>query len=252
MLIPGSVSIAGGPANGFAAVNPITGNISYTPAPNFFGIDSLTYQVCDNDGACSTATVTITVNPVNDPPTAVDDTAFTVEDTSENIFALTNDTDPDGDPLTITTVTIPLSGTATIIGNLVSYTPNPDINGTDTFTYTISDGVLTDAATITITIFAINDPPVAVADTYTTTINTALNVPAALGVLTNDSDPDAGDTLTAVKVSDPANGSVTLNADGSFIYTPNLGFSGTDTFTYNAEDAIMIPSNIVTVTVTIS
>jgi hypothetical protein len=97
----------------------------------------------------------------------------------------------------------------------------------------------------------VNDSPVAVADTYATTQGITLTV-SAPGVLSNDFDVDTGDSLTAVKVSDPISGTLTLNGDGSFAYVPPAGFSGTDTFTYRAEDSIVAPSNVVTVTITVS
>jgi len=250
-LVVGSVTIVGGPANGSTAVNPATGEITYTPNPNFNGGDTFIYRVCDNDGACNTASVTVTVNPVIDPPVAVDDTAFTAEDSSEDIMVLINDYDVDGDLLTLITAGPALSGTTTVIGNMVTYNPNANFSGTDTFTYTISDGIFTDAATVNINVIAINDPPVAFSDTYTTTTGITLTVVAASGVLSNDIDVDIGDTLTAIKISDPVSGTLTLNPDGSFIYIPNAGFSGIDIFTYRVEDAIMFPSNIATVTITV-
>lgn len=263
ILVPSSVAVVSGPANGTTSVNPATGDITYTPNPNYYGIDSLTYQVCDNDGACDTAIVRITVNPVNDPPTAVPDSDLIPEDSPPNtIFVLTNDIDVDSSPLMIISAGPALSGTITINNVLpphsITYTPNPNINGTDVFTYTISDGFATSTTTVTVTIVSVDDPPIANPDSYTTTMNITLNV-AAPGVLANDTDVDIGDTLAvcfqlvlcAGGPTSPSNGSLTMNADGSFQYVPNPGFTGTDTFTYQAEDAIMAPSNITTVTITV-
>lgn len=98
---------------------------------------------------------------------------------------------------------------------------------------------------------SVNQVPIANPDSYSTVQDTALSVPAP-GVLSNDSDPDAGDTITAVLVSGPANAqSFTLNADGSFTYTPAPGFTGTDSFTYKARDNFGADSNVVTVTLNV-
>ena len=138
----------------------------------------------------------------NDPPVAVNDTAYTTtEDTPLTVAApgvLGNDTDPDGDVLTAALVTGPTNGTltGTSTAGAFTYTPNPDFAGTDTFTYTVSDGALTSApATVTITVTSTdNDAPVAVDDAYDTDEDTPLVV-AAPGPLGNDTDPD-GDVLT--------------------------------------------------------
>ena len=102
------------------------------------------------------------------------------------------------------------------------------------------------------TVAAVNDPPVAVADSYTTPRDTILNVTPAAGVLSNDYDVDPGDTLSAVVVSGPITGSLTLNLDGSFVYTPATGFIGADDFTYRALDSLSTPSNVVTATITVT
>jgi hypothetical protein len=249
-LVPGTVTVVSNPANGTTLVDTTTGQISYNPSLNFNGTDVFAYQVCDNNAACATATVTVTVNPVNDPPVAVADSASTAEDTSEYILVRDNDSDVDGDLLTVVLTGTPSNGTATTDGDTVGYTPAANFNGTDVFTYTISDGSLTDTTVVTLTIIAVNDSPVAVADTYTTTQGITLTV-SPPGVLSNDFDVDTGDVLTAVKVSDPISGTLTLNGDGSFTYVPIASFTGMDTFTYRAEDTIAAPSNVVTVAITV-
>src|SRR6185312_12505802 len=117
-----------------------------------------------------------------------------------------------------------------------SYAPNANYNGEDSFTYQALDshGAASHAATVALTITAVNDAPVAVADSYEVNHDSTLSV-AAKGVLANDSDVD-GNTLTAALVEGPAHGALTLNADGSFSYTPENGFDGTDSFTYHAND----------------
>src|SRR5207244_830232 len=131
--------------------------------------------------------------------------------------------------------------------------PILNVNGTDAFTYQAKDaaGALSNVATVTITVNAVNDAPVTTNDAYTTNEDTALTI-AAPGVLGNDTDPDAGDTRTAVLASGPANGTLTMKADGSFTYTPSLNFNGTDAFTYQAKDAAGALSNVATVTITVN
>ena len=147
---------------------------------------------------------------------------------------MANDTDADNDKLTVT-----LEIGAKRLGDgewdgTITYDPNANFNGTDTFKYTISDGTLTDTATVTVTVNAINDPPVAVNDKYSTAEDTPLVVPAP-GVLVNDTDVDGG-TLTATLTTGPANGTLVFNSNGGFTYTPNANFNGTDSFTYSVDD----------------
>ena len=237
-------------ANGTLLLNA-DGSFTYMPNPGFTGPDSFTYVA--NDGALDSnvATVTITVQAgPNRPPVAVDDTASTPEETPVTIDVLANDFDPDGDPLTVVAVSVPANGTAVNNGDgTVTYTPNTNFTGTDSFTYTIEDGQGgSSTATVTVEVTPVNDPPVANDDAYSTSQDTMLTV-AAPGVLGNDSDPD-GDALTANLVSDVANGMLTLSADGSFTYMPDAGFTGSDSFTYVANDGAL-DSNEATVTITV-
>ena len=231
-LEPSSVTITSDPSNGIAGVNP-DGSVTYVPAANFAGIDTFEYRVCDDDGACDAATVTIVVGAVNDPPVAIDDSGTTPEDTPVTIPVLDNDSDPEGNTLTVTDATDPTHGSVTINADgTVTYTPDADFHGTDTFDYTISDGFLgTETATVTVTVDPVNDAPDAVDDSA----NTDEEVPVAIPVLGNDTDPES-DPLAVAGTTDPANGSVTVNADGTITYTPNSNFNGTDTFTYTIED----------------
>ncbi len=235
------------PANGSVVVEA-DGTVTYTPDPDFNGVDTFTYDVCDPDGLCDTATVTVTVNSVNDAPVANDDTATTDEDTAVDIDVLGNDSDIDGDPLTIDSVTQPANGTVVIDdGGTVTYTPNPDFNGTDTFTYTVCDpDGLCDTATVTVTVDPVNDAPVANDDAETTDEEVPVNV----DVLGNDSDVD-GDVLVVDAVTQPANGSVVVEADGTVTYTPNPDFNGVDTFTYDVCDPDGL-CDTATVTVTVN
>ena len=237
------------------------------------GADSFTYTVSDGHGGTDTATVNLTITGVNDTPVAVNDTGTTDENTTLTVNAangvLKNDTDVDGDTLTVSAVT---GGTVGVQFGLASgalltlnadgsyvYNPNGKFeslgvgeNGADSFTYTVSDGHGgTDTATVNLTITGVNDAPVAVNDTGTTDENTTLTVNAANGVLKNDTDVD-GDTLTVSAVTGGtvgvqfalASGALlTLNADGSYVYNPNgkfealgVGENGADSFSYTVSD----------------
>jgi VCBS repeat-containing protein len=192
--------------------------------------------------------------PTNSPPVAVNDAYSTSMNTTLNISApgvLGNDTDVNGDTLTAVLVSGVSHGSLTLNNNgSFSYIPSTGYTGTEFFTYRASDGqVDSNTAIVTITTTGINNPPVAVNDAYSTNEDTALNTPAP-GVLSNDTDAD-GDTLTVAKVTNPSHGTVTLNNNGSFTYTPDPGYSGTDSFTYKANDD-QADSNVVTVTITIN
>ncbi len=241
-----------GPTHGTLTL-AANGGFTYTPALNFFGSDSFTYQASDGSLLSATATVTITVTAVNDAPAAVSDSYTTAEDTVLTVAApgvLSNDNDVDSLTLTAVLVTGPSSGTLTLNAD-GSFTYTPDLNffGTDSFTYKASDGLLlSNTATVTLTVTAVNDAPVAANDSYTTAQDTVLTV-AAPGVLSNDSDVDSA-TLTAVLVTGPAHGTLTLNANGGFTYTPAAGFTGTDGFTYQASDGLLL-SNTAAVTIAV-
>ena len=200
------------------------------------------------------ATVTITVTGANDAPTADDDAYTTAEDTALTVPApgvLDNDTDPDGDPLTAVPVSGPSHGSLTSNANgSFTYTPAADFTGSDSFTYRANDGTLTsNSATVTLTITARNDTPTAAGDAYSTAEDTTLTVNAP-GVLGDDSDPD-DDPLSAVLVSGPSKGTLTLNGNGSFSYTPADNFTGSDSFSYRANDGTLT-SNPATVTISVT
>ena len=200
--------------------------------------------------------MTIDIAPVNDAPIAADDTYATAEDTPLTIAAgnglLLNDSDLDGDPLTAIQVSNPSQGTVTFDADGgFTYTPDTNATGIDSFTYRVNDGNLDSAvATVSIQIDPVNDPPEALDDSFTATEDTALVIAAAGGVLANDSDVD-GDPIDAIKLTDPAKGTVALNTDGSFTYTPDANATGTDTFTYVANDG-SVDSNVATVTIDIT
>jgi VCBS repeat-containing protein len=246
------------PSNG-TLVQKADGSFTYTPDENFCGIDSYTYTISDGNGGSDTATVTINVACVNDAPVAVDDSGSTDEDTVLNVAApgiLDNDYDVDGDSLTVSAV----NGDAANVGQQItlasgalltvyadgsySFDPNGQYDylavgetAEETYTYAISDGNGgSDTATVTITIVGVNDAPVAVDDAYTGQQDETLSI-AAPGTLVNDYDVD-GDAIfvDSYDTISQFGGSISMNADGSFSYTPAPGFAGYDTFTYTISD----------------
>ncbi|MGH8897914.1 MAG: Ig-like domain-containing protein [Egibacteraceae bacterium] len=202
----------------------------------------------------------VSIKPLNDAPTAAPDAYTTDEDIPLTVPAagvLSNDTDPEGDPLTAALATGPAHGTLTLNPNgSLAYTPAANFNGTDTFTYNANDGPAdSNTATVTLTVKSVNDAPVAADDSYKTSVVKSLPVLSPLkvkapGVLANDTDVD-GDPLTAALVTGPAHGTLTLSPDGSLTYKPNLLFVGTDTFTYKASDGAAT-SNVATVKIKVS
>jgi VCBS repeat-containing protein len=162
---------------------------------------------------------------------------------------LGNDTDANGDALSAALVSGPSHGTLALNADgSFTFTPAAGYTGSDSFTYQASDGQLSSpVATVSLTVR--NDAPLSNGDSYSTSQGSALTVKAP-GVLSNDTDPN-GDPLTVSLVSGPANGTLKLNADGSFTFTPNVDFAGTDSFTYRASDGATV-SNLATVTLTVS
>ncbi len=231
-----------GPVSGNVALNP-DGSYTYTPNTGFTGTDTFAYEVSDEGGNTTTATVTIEVRDTtpNNSPVANDDSGSTFTDQPVSGSLTSNDSDPDGDPLTINTIPVagPVNGVVVINPDgTYTYSPNLGFNGTDSFTYEVTDpSGATDTAVATITVMPDttpgNDPPIANDDS-----GSALpNQPVTGNLLANDSDPN-GDPLviTLTPVTPPTSGTVAINPDGSYSYTPNPGFVGTDTFTYEVCD----------------
>jgi len=227
-----SLTVQEGPSHGQATV--VDGAIVYSPEADFFGDDSLTYAIETPSGAIAAGSVELTVTPVNDPPEAVRDSASVSEDGEVAIDVLRNDRDPDGDDLTVAAVADGENGRVAIGSDgRVIYTPDPDFDGSDSFTYTVSDGNGgSDTGTVNVLVQAVGDPPVAGDDSAETVAGSAVTIP----ILDNDSDPDGG-ALMVTALSSPAEGTVTQNDDGTVTYTPADGFTGSESFTYTVTDA---------------
>ena len=228
-------------------VNIVGSVLTYDPPSNFFGTVTITYTAVDSNGGSGTSTVTVTVTNVNDSPISTNDSFDVVEDTPTVLDVLANDSDVDGDSLQIISFSSPSSGTVARNGNVLTYTPNLNYNGPDSFTYTITDGNgATSTGTVQIRVTAVNDLPVSNPDTASTFEDT----PVTIFPLANDSDVEGG-TLTIVSVSDPPHGTVTFLPSGQIIYTPDANFFGTDIFTYTVSDGTG-GTNVGTITVTIA
>ena len=235
------------PANGTVVITNAGADLTYEPNENYCNdgspTDDFTYTIDDGNGGTDTANVEVSVTCVNDDPDAVDDIVTVVEDSVLNtIDVLANDTDADGDTLTITAVTQPANGSVINNGTDVSYSPNVnycnDGDPTDDFTYTIDDGNGgTDTANVAVTVTCVNDDPDAVDDTATVVEDSG---PNTIDVLANDTDAD-GDSVTITAVTQPANGTVVItNAGADLTYEPNENYcndgSPTDDFTYTIDD----------------
>jgi subtilisin family serine protease len=226
------------PTNG--TVEKKDGKLIYTPNDNFSGEDSFDYVITDGEEK-SEAKVTITVKEEekkNSIPVANDDTATTAYETAVILNVLENDSDNDGDDLTIESYTIPNNGKVEKLDGELTYTPNNAFTGEDSFTYTVTDG--TDSATAKVLINVeeeekeepINNVPVAEDDKAVTEYEQEVEI----DVLKNDSDKDE-DALTIKSYIQPSDGEVEQK-DGKLTYLPNKGFSGEDSFSYTITDGV--------------
>jgi VCBS repeat-containing protein len=216
------------PAHGSVVVNP-DGTWTYTPSANFNGSDSFIVAVSDGNGGTTTATVNVGVTPVNDAPVTSDVAATTQQDTA--VSGSVTATDVDGDSLSYAKGSDPSHGSVVVASDgSWTYTPDTLYKGSDSFTVAISDGNGgTATSTVTVGVSAVNHAPVANDVTATTSEDT----PVSGSVAATDVD---GDALSYVKGSDPAHGSVVVNADGTWTYTPNANFNGTDSFIVSVSD----------------
>ena len=241
----GVIVITAAPVNGTATVTG--GKIEYIHDGSETDSDSLSYTVEDSGGMLSNvANVSISVNPVNDAPVAVNDAPSVDEGDTVLVDVRFNDTDmEDGKPSGA-----PSNGTATVTGGKIEYTHDGSETDSDSLSYTVEDsgGMLSNVATVSISVNPVNDAPVAETDGYSTDEDTILIV-GLPGVLGNDNDSE-NDILSAVVVTGVSNGTLILNSVGSFTYDPALDFNGVDSFTYKANDGLA-DSNVVTVSITV-
>ena len=243
-----SFALLSPPANGSVTLN-LDGTYTYTPDQNFNGVDSFDYTVTDADGATSTATVSITVDPTNDAP-VVDATIPDQADLDSDVISLdisSNFSDVDGNLLTFSATGLPSGLNIDPVTGIISGTIDSSASASGPYSVVVlvDDGNGgAESAPFTWTVD--NPVPVAQNDSEVTNEDT----PVSGTVVTNDSDPD-GDALTYVQTTNPANGQVSFNSDGTFTYTPDQDFHGTDSFDYTITDAEGATS-VATVTITIN
>ena len=231
-----TVASVGSAVHGTVALSG--GSAVFTPDADYAGTASFAYTVDDGQGGQATAAVTIDVTPVNDAPLLATDSAETDEDTSVTISAsslLANDSDVEGDSLSLVAVAASNGGTASLNGaGDVVFTPDADFNGSADFTYVVSDGSATASSTVTIAVAPVNDAPVGADDSVTATEDTALTVSAS-ALLANDSDVD-GDSLQLVAVSSGQGGVAAMDGQGDVVFTPGADYAGLGSFSYTIED----------------
>jgi len=255
-LVAITLAKASNPQNGSVTLQQLSfteATFTYTPNPGFIGTDTFTYTVTDAEGITSLPT-TVTVH-VNSPPAAVDDSASTASNTPVIVNVLANDSDFDGvlNPTSVVIVSAPANGIAAVnpTTGAITYTPNTNFAGLDTFTYTVrdNDNNTSNIATANVAV-GNNIPPVAADDSAAT----QASIPVVISVLANDT--DFGGSLVPGSVAiatQPANGSVSVNPQtGAVTYTPANGFSGNDSFTYTVLDDDGALSNAANVSIDVA
>ncbi|KYY19114.1 tandem-95 repeat protein [Vibrio parahaemolyticus] len=199
-----SLDTNNGPANGTVSVNP-DGSVTYTPNDNYHGTDSFTYIVTSG-GVSESTTVSVDVTPVNDAPVAKDDIATTQEDTAVTIDVLPNDSDVDGDKLSIESASVPKEqGTVEVVNGKLVFTPAENFNGDAEITYTVTDGQLTDEAKVTVTVNPVNDAPTIKVDAVESITEDAVSIDTVVAALTVR-DTDTPEDQLAVSLENNSNG----------------------------------------------
>ncbi len=233
----------GDPADGTATVDA-NGAWTYSPDANFQGTDEFTFRANDGTVNSNTATMSITVNSTNDVPVCAADTSSGGEDADQT--GTLSCTDADGDSLTYSKVADPTNGSVTVDSNGEwTYDPDPNFNGVDDFTFRASDGsALSNVATMSITVSAVNDAPSCAADTS----SGAEDVDQSGTVTCTDVE---GDALTYSKVGNPSDGAATVDANGDWTYSPDQDFHGSDSFTFRANDGDL-NSSAATMSITVT
>jgi VCBS repeat-containing protein len=248
---PGYVPvIVSGAQHGSVTVNA-DGTFTYTPDANYFGADSFSYGLGDGSQQSNSVTVSINVTPVNDAPIVQDSSAQTAEDTPLTLSLLTNAVDVDGDSLTLTFSSsgrnAPAHGrlTPNPDGSL-SYTPDADYFGQDSFSYEISDGQTSTYATVQLTITPVNDAPTLTDVSLTLSEDSS----ASLNLLAGARDVE-GNSLTPRIIRATSHGQLSLSADGRYAYTSDADYFGADSFSYTVNDGAL-DSNVATVTINVT
>ena len=245
--------IVGGTQPALGRVTFSVSDVSFDPDGDFDYLDAgesatvtFTYNITDGKGGTDTETVTVTVMGTEDATVTAPDSDVTDEDSAVTIDVLANDSDADANdnPLTIAAITQPLDvndGTVVNNGGDITFTPGSNFQGlplgasaTTTFTYTTNTGA---TETVTVTVNGVNEAPTAVNDQYSINENAVFTATLSNDILENDSDPN-GDPLqvNTTPLVDVTNGTLVLNSDGTFTYTPDLDFQGSDSFTYSIDD----------------
>jgi hypothetical protein len=254
---PASVTVQTAASNGSTSINTANGVITYTPSTDFNGADTFTYIVTDLAGKLMpAATVTITIASINDAPTAANDSAVSAEDSQVVIDVLANDTDIDAtsgeiDTGSVTVTIAPEHGQTSVNSGQITYQPEANYSGSDIFSYTVSDitGAVSNVATVSINVTGTNDAPSTVVDTIATDEDVAVTI----NVLANDTDIDGQlDASSVAILTQPGNGSVAVQGDGSLLYTPRANFFGADTLTYTVKDDLDAVSSATQVTITVN
>ncbi|MCA9913678.1 MAG: tandem-95 repeat protein, partial [Anaerolineae bacterium] len=208
----------------YGVLNGTAPNLTYMPNPNFNGSDQFGFEVCDSSNACASAIVSLTVNPVNDAPTADNQTVVVDEDMT--IAITLSGSDVDGDVLTFSNM-IPTNGTITGTAPNLLYAPNPNYFGSDSFSFQVCDTQICATGMVSITVNPVNDAPVV----NDQTVITNEDVPVAITLMASDVD---GDTLS-YSLGNPLNG-ILSGAAPNLIYTPNQNFGGADSFSVQVCD----------------
>ncbi len=243
------------PDHGTLSLDP-DGSFEYVPDAGFTGTDTFSYRASDGLLRSDVVDVEIEVAPTGGltPPVATDDSYLTGGAATFTVSAvsgvLANDTDADGDALSVTLTSDVTHGTLALNSDgSFAYGLEPGYAGTDTFDYEVTDGVLTDSGTVTIEVLAPpNTPPMSTDDVYATEEDTFLAVDAETGVLANDVDAEGNPLVASVKNA-PDHGTLALDPDGSLTYAPDTDYNGIDTFTYTASDGLSSDTATVTIEV---
>ena len=240
-------TVATAPSNGSVII--AGDQATYTPDSDYNGDDSFSFVATDSGGLASTAAVVaITITAVNDAPVASDGNASTSEDTAVDIALIASDTEDASSSLTYIVTTEPSNGTVAVNGATATYTPSLNFFGDDSFSYRAvdTDSVVSEVATVSISIAGINDAPVASAGSASTNEDTAV----AIELIASDTE-DASSSLTYTVTTDPSNGTVAVNG-AIATYTPNTDANGVDSFSFEVTDSGGLTSTVAVVAITVT